>query len=191
MEVKRISSQDPQRPRKNRMNRNHLSKGARPSVHSAPGVLIERLRENSIAIVEDDETDELEDELSDFIVSTSSVSQSGLDRKYQLMDSIKKKEEKQKKRATVIVTGGALTFIIMAAALVTTSFLMSPVIEEIFGKFSVWQTFPFYPGKIFSDFLCFLSIILAGGLLKSDGEVILIGKDLVYTRNVNHLRIVH
>ena len=48
-----------------------------------------------------------------------------------------KKEEKarrQQKTASVVVTGGALTFVLLAAVLVTTSFLMSPVIEQIFGK---------------------------------------------------------
>ena len=48
------------------------------------------------------------------------------------------KEEKarrQQKTASAVVTGGALTFVVLAAVLVTTSFLMSPVIEEIFGKY--------------------------------------------------------
>ena len=48
-----------------------------------------------------------------------------------------KKEEKarrQQKTASAVVNGGALTFVVLAAVLVTTSFLMSPVIEEIFGK---------------------------------------------------------
>ena len=48
-----------------------------------------------------------------------------------------KKEEqarRQQKTASAVVTGGALTFVFLAAVLVTTSFLMSPVIEEIFGK---------------------------------------------------------
>ena len=47
----------------------------------------------------------------------------------------KEREEKRKqRRATALVTSGALTFIILAATLVTASFLMSPVIEKIFGK---------------------------------------------------------
>ena len=33
------------------------------------------------------------------------------------------------------MTSGALTFMILAAALVTASFLMSPVIEDVFGEF--------------------------------------------------------
>ena len=32
------------------------------------------------------------------------------------------------------VTSGALTFLLLAASLVTLSFLMSPVIERVFGK---------------------------------------------------------
>ena len=44
-----------------------------------------------------------------------------------------KKARRQQQRATV-VTGGALTFVLLAALLVTASLLMSPVIEEIFGK---------------------------------------------------------
>jgi hypothetical protein len=44
------------------------------------------------------------------------------------------KARRQQQRASVVVTGGALTFVLLAALLVTASFLMSPVIEEIFGK---------------------------------------------------------
>ena len=44
------------------------------------------------------------------------------------------RQKKNQKRATAIVTSGALTFIVLAATMVTASFLMSPVIEEIFGK---------------------------------------------------------
>ena len=43
-------------------------------------------------------------------------------------------ERQKRKRATAIVTSGALTFMVLAAALVTASFLMSPVIEDVFGK---------------------------------------------------------
>jgi len=41
-------------------------------------------------------------------------------------------ERQKRKRATAIVTSGALTFMVLAAALVTASFLMSPVIEDVF-----------------------------------------------------------
>ena len=44
-----------------------------------------------------------------------------------------RRASRQQKRASVVVTGGALTFVVMAAVLVTVSFLMSPVIEQIFG----------------------------------------------------------
>ena len=57
--------------------------------------------------------------------------------------SEKKEEEarRQQKTASVVVTGGALTFVVLAAVLVTTSFLMSPVIKEIVGKYqhNEWQ----------------------------------------------------
>ena len=33
-----------------------------------------------------------------------------------------------------LLTSGALTFVVLAAALVTASFLMSPVIEDVFGR---------------------------------------------------------
>ena len=53
--------------------------------------------------------------------------------------SLKSKEEKRKakknhSRSTIVVTTGALTFILLAATMVTTSFLMSPIIEKMFGK---------------------------------------------------------
>ena len=44
------------------------------------------------------------------------------------------RENKSQKRATAIVTSGALTFLVVAATMVTASFLMSPTIEEMFGK---------------------------------------------------------
>ena len=44
-------------------------------------------------------------------------------------------ERQKRKKATAIVTSGALTFMILAAALVTASFLMSPVIEDVFSKY--------------------------------------------------------
>ena len=44
-------------------------------------------------------------------------------------------ERQKRKTATAIVTSGALTFMILAAALVTASFLMSPVIEDVFGRY--------------------------------------------------------
>ena len=45
-----------------------------------------------------------------------------------------KKNMTQRRKATVMVTSGALTFILLAATLVTATFLMSPVIEQIFSK---------------------------------------------------------
>ena len=44
------------------------------------------------------------------------------------------KGKEEQETTNVVVTGGALTFVILAAILVTASFLMSPVIEQVFGK---------------------------------------------------------
>ena len=46
----------------------------------------------------------------------------------------KREKKKTKKKASIIVTSGALTMTLLAATLVTSSFLMSPIIEQIFGK---------------------------------------------------------
>ena len=106
------------------MNKSDMqgTKRPRPSVDSAPGILFTRFRENSVVIIEDDETDEHNFETEDLKTDTEN----------DVKDS--EKEDEQQKRATVFITGGALSFIIIAALLVTTSFLMSPVIEQIFGK---------------------------------------------------------
>ena len=39
-----------------------------------------------------------------------------------------------RRRSTMVVTSGALTIILLAATLVTGTFLMSPLIEQVFGK---------------------------------------------------------
>ena len=44
--------------------------------------------------------------------------------------------DEKTERANVMVTSGALLFILIAATLVTATFLMSPVIEDAFGKHS-------------------------------------------------------
>ena len=44
-----------------------------------------------------------------------------------------RREKRNRKRATVMITSGAMTFLVMAATLVMASFLMSPIIERIFG----------------------------------------------------------
>ena len=49
--------------------------------------------------------------------------------------SNKDESKKVHSKSTIAVTGGALTFILIAATMVTTSFLMSPVIEQMFGEF--------------------------------------------------------
>ena len=50
-----------------------------------------------------------------------------------------KKNMTQRRKATVMVTSGALTFILLAATLVTATFLMSPVIEQIFSKYYMME----------------------------------------------------
>ena len=45
------------------------------------------------------------------------------------------RSSKEKKITNVIVTSGGLIFLLIAAALVTATFLMSPVIENIFCKY--------------------------------------------------------
>ena len=52
----------------------------------------------------------------------------------QRSQEIERKAKKYDGRATKVVTSGALTFILLAATLVTTSFILSPVIEQIFGE---------------------------------------------------------
>ena len=47
---------------------------------------------------------------------------------------LKSKKETKKTRSSIIVTGGALAMTLLAAALVTSTFLLSPIIEQIFGK---------------------------------------------------------
>ena len=47
------------------------------------------------------------------------------------------RSHKEKKRMNVIVTSGGLIFMLVAAALVTATFLMSPVIEDIFCKYCI------------------------------------------------------
>ena len=46
---------------------------------------------------------------------------------------------KEKKRTNVIVNSGGLIFLLIAAALVTATFLVSTVIENIFGKYCMLQ----------------------------------------------------
>ena len=97
-------------------------------------------------ITEDDET-EIVSDLSDVIISDGCVDISAVDveRSSSLtMSTVRrvgeverremlKRKKRSQKRATVIVTSGALTFLVLAATMVTASFLMSPVIEQIFG----------------------------------------------------------
>ena len=110
----------------------------------APGMSLSIAhRKESIAvdILEDDETEEqncTESDLNGDRDGNNSY-HSRKDSIY-LMEEITRKAERQQKRATVMVNSGALTFILLAAALVTTSLLMSPVIEQIFGKVYHFKT---------------------------------------------------
>jgi len=54
----------------------------------------------------------------------------------------RKKEKKKQKRSSLVVTSGALTFILLAATMVTTSFLMSPMIEQIFVVQTIETSLP-------------------------------------------------
>ena len=71
------------------------------------------------------------DEISSIILVPSHYSRNSSHRS----EKEEKKARRQQQRASVVVTGGALTFVLLAALLVTASFLMSPVIEEMFGKY--------------------------------------------------------
>ena len=106
----------------------------RPSIDSAPGVMFGRLMHDSFVIIEDDETKEVNDAGRDLLSATFTTDHLQFDTNSHLMEKITRKAKKQQKRDTVLVTSGALTFILLAASLVTISFLMSPVIEQIFGK---------------------------------------------------------
>ena len=80
-------------------------------------------------IKEDDEIEDGDDASRDLLGYDSEGSS-----RNELLDSITRKTTRNQKRDTMIVTSGALTFILLAASLVTISFLLSPVIEQIFGK---------------------------------------------------------
>ena len=85
-------------------------------------------------ILEDDDCEELDEVDRDLMVATFGKDHLEYEVNSHVMEEITRKAERQQKRATVMVTSGGLTFILLAAALVTTSFLMSPVIEQVFGK---------------------------------------------------------
>ena len=122
-----------------RLNRQPRSKSV-----CSPGMSIAHRKENiAVDILEDDETEEQDCTLSDLNGARdgNNSCQSRKDSVY-LMEEITRKAERQQKRATVMVNSGALTFILLAAALVTTSLLMSPVIEQIFGKRDYWSYLP-------------------------------------------------
>ena len=89
---------------------------------------------DSFVIIEDDETKEVNDAGRDLPSAIFTTDHLQFDTNSHLMEKITRKAKKQQKRDTVLVTSGALTFILLAASLVTISFLMSPVIEQIFGK---------------------------------------------------------
>ena len=102
----------------------------------SPGTLMSQRRDHIVEdIFEDDETGEQKSTEVSMIEARYEENSMQLTSfsNYQ-MDEITRKADIHKKRASVMVTSGALAFILLAAALVTTSFLMSPVIEEIFGK---------------------------------------------------------
>ena len=83
----------------------------------------------AVDILEDDETEETD--------MPKEISENGVkltDSCMLKVEDLRKKEDRKQARASAMVTSGALTFILLAASLVTTSFLISPVIEDIFGE---------------------------------------------------------
>ena len=102
----------------------------------SPGVLMTKRGEMIVVdIMEDDET-EVEEFAYRGGTSTGDVEKSVELTQSSIyeMEEMSREADRQQKRATVMVTSGALTFILLAAAMITTSFLISPVIEDIFGK---------------------------------------------------------
>ena len=69
--------------------------------------------------------------IADLEISNPSLVQSRYTRKCRQTT-----EEEERRTSRQVVTGGTLTFVFLAAVLVTASFLMSPAIEELFGKVS-------------------------------------------------------
>ena len=77
-------------------------------------------------------------------LASSITSRKSFAKKLQEIDEEQKQKMKntkyQRRKATVMVTSGALTIILLAATLVTATFLMSPVIEKVFGKYQTMTT---------------------------------------------------
>ena len=94
---------------------------------------------NARDVIEEDECDD--DELNRIYhhsektepKSSNTVSFT-LQRSTSRLEEKKRRKAEEEKRANVMVTSGALIFLLVAAALVTASFLMSPVIENMFSK---------------------------------------------------------
>ena len=67
-------------------------------------------------------------------VTSGRSSKSPKQKRWEIEAELDRKNTTQRRRATVMMTSGALTFVLLAATLVTATFLMSPVIEKVFGN---------------------------------------------------------
>ena len=98
-----------------------------------------RNRSHSVFVISEDE--EIGVDLNDLIndLEDNTNKHSCIDRSRSLTEKELKellaRKNMKTRRATVMITTGALTFIVLAATLVTVSLLLSPIIEELFGRF--------------------------------------------------------
>ena len=76
----------------------------RASIDSAPGVLFGRIRENSVVILEDDETEEVDEASSDLIGASYTKDPLYDDVNIDVMEKITRKADRQQKLASAIVT---------------------------------------------------------------------------------------
>ena len=122
----------------NEMNFCHISTGSREEdndnrMESTTDERKEIQSEFTQESEEDEDINITEDKLS---FASSKTSGKSFPPKLEVYQERKmKKNMTQRRKATVMVTSGALTFILLAATLVTATFLMSPVIEQIFSKY--------------------------------------------------------
>jgi hypothetical protein len=97
-----------------------------------------RNRSHSVFVISEDE--EIAVDLSDLIICEDNtakqwcINRSRSVNKKELREQLSRKNMRTR-QATVMVTTGALAFIVLAATLVTATFLMSPIIAELLGRF--------------------------------------------------------
>ena len=112
-------------------DKGYLGKTERKLIREHGEALEDDENENTEAMSGNDDMNLKTDEISSISLVPSHYSRNSSHRS----EKEEGKARRQQQRATVVVTGGALTFVLLAALLVTASFLMSPVIEEMFGKY--------------------------------------------------------